>query len=299
MAIINEELLKQYQQGKLSSSELLGQLQQQSPTPAAPAASDTQKTPTAGEMLSRLQQGKLMTVDNPLEEARKWEERQLAAAEKYGSRGEFKYDMQNDPLYQQYREQAMRNGRLSMMDTMGQARANNGGYGTSYSQMAGQQAYNSQLQTLNDKIPDLYTAAWNRYQNVGEDLLKRYQVAGQMKELYGQGALPTGGGDGGGGYYGGSGESGGTSSNANNLLLALRGYRNGMTDEQVKRGLTQGSGLSYAAAEKAMQGAKNMQGFANTVNNAVSAVKNKVSSSGALGAMANILKKTVEGTKKK
>ena len=256
---------------------------------------------TKDEMLSRLQQGKLLTVDDPLEEARKWEERQLAAAEQYGSRGEFKYDMQNDPLYQQYREQAVRNGRLSMMDTMGQARANNGGYGTSYSQMAGQQAYNSQLQTLNDKIPDLYTAAWNRYQNVGEDLLKRYQMAGQMKELYGQGALPTGGGDGGGGYYGGSsgGSGGGISSGTNNTLLALKGYRQGWSDEKVKWGLTQGSGLSSAAAEKAMQSAKNVQGFANSFSNAVSSVKNKVSSSGVLGALANILKKTAEGTKKK
>ena len=255
---------------------------------------------TKEEMLARLQQGKLLTVDDPLEEARKWEERQLAAAEKYGSRPDFKYDLQSDPLYQQYREQAVRNGRLSMMDTMGQARANNGGYGTSYSQMAGQQAYNSQLQTLNDKIPDLYTAAWNRYQNVGEDLLKRYQVAGQMKELLGQGALGSAGGGGGGGYSsGGSGSGKGSSSSASNLLLALRGYRSGMTDEQVKRGLTQGSGLSYADAEKAMQGARNMQGFANSVNSAVSAVKNKVSSSGALGALGNILKKTAEVAKKK
>ena len=169
---------------------------------------------TKEEMLARLQQGKLLTVDDPLEEARKWEERQLAAAEKYGSRPDFKYDLQSDPLYQQYREQAMRSGRLSMMDTMGQARANNGGYGTSYSQMAGQQAYNSQLQTLNDKIPDLYTAAWNRYQNVGEDLLKRYQVAGQMKELLGQGALGSAGGGGGGGGYSSGGSGSGSSTTA-------------------------------------------------------------------------------------
>lgn len=179
---------------------------------------------TKEEMLARLQQGKLLTVDDPLEEARKWEERQLAAAEKYGSRPDFKYDLQSDPLYQQYKEQAMRAGRLSMMDTMGQARANNGGYGTSYSQMAGQQAYNSQLQTLNDKIPDLYTAAWNRYQNVGEDLLKRYQVAGQMKELLGQGALGSAGGGGGGGYSsGGSGSGSSTTAKISGVIGLGRG----------------------------------------------------------------------------
>lgn len=178
---------------------------------------------TKEEMLARLQQGKLLTVDDPLEEARKWEERQLAAAEKYGSRPDFKYDLQSDPLYQQYREQAMRNGRLAMMDTMGQARANNGGYGTSYSQMAGQQAYNSQLQTLNEKIPDLYTAAWNRYQNVGEDLLKRYQVAGQMKELLGQGALGSAGGGGGGGGY----SSGGSGSSATAKISGVIGLGRG------------------------------------------------------------------------
>lgn len=178
---------------------------------------------TKEEMLARLQQGKLLTVDDPLEEARKWEERQLAAAEKYGSRPDFKYDLQSDPLYQQYREQAVRNGRLSMMDTMGQARANNGGYGTSYSQMAGQQAYNSQLQTLNDKIPDLYTAAWNRYQNVGEDLLKRYQVAGQMKELLGQGALGSAGGGGGGYSSGGSGSGSSATAKISGVIGLGRG----------------------------------------------------------------------------
>ena len=179
---------------------------------------------TKEEMLARLQQGKLLTVDDPLEEARKWEERQLAAAEKYGSRPDFKYDLQSDPLYQQYKEQAMRSGRLSMMDTMGPARANNGGFGTSYSQMVGQQAYNSQLQALNDKIPDLYTAAWNRYQNVGEDLLKRYQVAGQMKELLGQGALGSAGGGGGGGYSsGGSGSGNSTTAKISGVIGLGRG----------------------------------------------------------------------------
>ena len=90
------------------------------------------------------------------------------------NRKKFSYDLGTDPTYQQYREQYQRQGRLAMQDTMGQAAALTGGYGSTYGEQVGQQAYNAYLQSLNDIVPDLYNAAYNRYQQEGQDLYNQY-----------------------------------------------------------------------------------------------------------------------------
>ena len=61
-----------------------------------------------------------------------------------------------------------------MQDTMGQAEALTGGYGSTYGEQVGQQAYNAYLQNLNDIVPDLYNAAYNRYRDEGTDLYNQY-----------------------------------------------------------------------------------------------------------------------------
>lgn len=71
----------------------------------------------------------------------------------------FEYDVNTDPLYLQLRDQWMRDGRLAMEDTMGQAAQLTGGYGNSYAQTAGQQVYNAHLQGLNEMVPQLKEAA--------------------------------------------------------------------------------------------------------------------------------------------
>lgn len=90
------------------------------------------------------------------------------------NRKKFSYDLGTDPTYQQYRKQYQRQGRLAMQDTMGQAAALTGGYGSTYGEQVGQQAYNAYLQSLNDIVPDLYNAAYNRYQQEGQDLYNQY-----------------------------------------------------------------------------------------------------------------------------
>ena len=92
-----------------------------------------------------------------------WEEALKQAAQSLLNRKPFRYDAASDPLYQSYRQQYRKDGRLAMLDTLGQAQANTGGYGNSYAQSAAQQAYGAQLQNLNDKIPELYQMALNRY----------------------------------------------------------------------------------------------------------------------------------------
>ena len=79
------------------------------------------------------------------------------------NRPKFTFDVNEDALYQQLRESYIANGQLAMMDTMGQAAALTGGYGNSYAQGVGQQAYQQYLQGLTDEIPDLYNMALNQY----------------------------------------------------------------------------------------------------------------------------------------
>ena len=100
-----------------------------------------------------------------------------AIYDKIMNRGEFSYDVNKDKLYQQYRDVYAQMGRGAMEDTMGQAAALTGGYGSTYSQNAGQQAYNAYLQKLNEVVPELYNAAYNRYNQEGQDLMNLYSMA--------------------------------------------------------------------------------------------------------------------------
>ena len=98
------------------------------------------------------------------------------------NRDDFSYDLNADALYQQYANQYMNQGRMAMMDTMGHAAAMTGGYGNSYAQSVGQQAYQGYLQQLNDMVPELYQLALNRYQMEGDALYDQYALLGSQEE---------------------------------------------------------------------------------------------------------------------
>ena len=103
------------------------------------------------------------------------------ALQKVLNRDKFQYDINGDALYQQYKDRYIQQGKQAMMDTVGQAAALTGGYGNSYAQKAGQQAYQGYLQGLNDKVPELYQMALQRYNQEGTDLLNKY---GLMSDQY-------------------------------------------------------------------------------------------------------------------
>ena len=84
------------------------------------------------------------------------------------NRDPFKYDFNADPMYQMYKDRYLQQGRMAMQDTMGDAAALTGGYGNSYAATAGQQAYQSYLQGLNDRIPGLRDFAYNAWLNEGD-----------------------------------------------------------------------------------------------------------------------------------
>lgn len=88
----------------------------------------------------------------------------------------FKFDLNGEELYQQYKDQFLRNGRLAMMDTMGQAAGLTGGYGSTYSQNAGQQAYQGYVNDLNNVVPDVYNAAYTRWRDSISDKLRQYEL---------------------------------------------------------------------------------------------------------------------------
>ena len=103
------------------------------------------------------------------------------------NRKPFQYDVNADALYQQYKDRYVNLGQQAMMDTMGQAAQLTGGYGNSYAQMAGQQAYQGYLQGLTDKIPELAQLAQAQYDRQGQDLYQQYGLlSGEDQKAYDQ-----------------------------------------------------------------------------------------------------------------
>lgn len=98
------------------------------------------------------------------------------------NREDFHYNLAGDALYRQYRNQAVQNGRLAMEDTLGRAAALTGGYGNSYAQSAGQQAYHRELDTLADRIPELYNLAMGQYQLQSQSLRQKYDLLSGAKQ---------------------------------------------------------------------------------------------------------------------
>lgn len=94
----------------------------------------------------------------------------------------FSYNPNADPMYRSYAEQYVQNGRLAMRDTMGQAASLTGGYGSSYSQSAGQQRYDEYLRSLGEVLPELYGMAYRQYSDQGAALQDAYDMAFQRRE---------------------------------------------------------------------------------------------------------------------
>ena len=82
------------------------------------------------------------------------------------SNGEkFDYNINDDQLFKYYSDLYQDRGRQAMQDAMGQAAAMTGGYGNSFAQSAGQQAYQQQLGELYDVGLDMRDRAYQQWQD--------------------------------------------------------------------------------------------------------------------------------------
>lgn len=116
-----------------------------------------------------------------------WEGEAARRYEALAGRKDFAYDPGSDLLYQQYRDQYLTAGRRAMNDSMAQAAALSGGYGSSYGASLGQQQYGQYLQQLNERLPELYDRSYSRWMDEGQSLLQSYEQAlGLAEREYGQ-----------------------------------------------------------------------------------------------------------------
>lgn len=111
-----------------------------------------------------------------------WKPQIDAILDKIMNREKFTYDVDQDALYQQYKDMYINQGKLAMMDTIGQAAAMTGGYDNSYAQSVGQQAYQGYLRQLNDRVPELYQMALDQYNREGDALYDQYALLGSQEE---------------------------------------------------------------------------------------------------------------------
>ena len=86
-------------------------------------------------------------------------------------------------LYKNYREQYIQQGQKAMRDTMGAAPAATGGYGSTYAQAAGQQAYDNYLSQLGDKTLDIYDRVYNQYLNEGQEMYNKLNAVNNQDNI--------------------------------------------------------------------------------------------------------------------
>ena len=100
--------------------------------------------------------------------------------DKIMNREKFSYDVDSDVLFQQALASAMNSGKQAMQDTIGQASALTGGYGSTYATSAGNQAYNAFIEDAYNNLPEYYQMAMEAYQMEGDEMYRQF---GMLSEL--------------------------------------------------------------------------------------------------------------------
>jgi len=136
-----------------------------------------EKKYTQSDAVTKAQQAlEAQQAAKPGEYASQYREQLSGALADLQNREGFQYDPGADPLYRQAEQNYLTKGRATMEDTMGKAAALTGGYGNSYAQTAGQQAYDGYLQELFQLAPQYRQQAFQQYQAEGDALLQRYDL---------------------------------------------------------------------------------------------------------------------------
>lgn len=109
-----------------------------------------------------------------------YDEQIRETANQIQNRPAFRYDLDGDALYQQYKDRYTQNAKLGMKDAMGQAASLTGGYGSSYAQGVGQQRYDETMRGLTDMIPTLEQSAYQRWRDRGTDLRDQFSTLNSL-----------------------------------------------------------------------------------------------------------------------
>lgn len=128
----------------------------------APSSAYQQAMEYTNQLLEKVQSGKTSYTDKVQE-----------MMDKIANRDAFSYDVDQDVLFQQALASAMSSGKTAMQDTIGQASALTGGYGSTYATSAGNQAYNAFVEDAYDNLPQYYQLAMNAYQMEGEEMYRQ------------------------------------------------------------------------------------------------------------------------------
>lgn len=162
--------------GDQTLGHLRGNSSQETETPA-PVVPSYQKDYTESDAVKQAQTAmQQQAALKPGEYQSAYNEKLEALYDKIVNREPFTYDMNADPMYQQLKDRTIQQGQMAMQDAMGQAAALTGGYGNTYAQRVGQQAYNEQLQGLNDQVPELAQLAMSKYQMEGDQMADQYAM---------------------------------------------------------------------------------------------------------------------------
>ncbi len=163
--------------GKTASSGTVNGAKTTAAAAAQPVYTPSTASQKAQEALSRLEQ------NSPQGYESEYSGQIQSLLQAVLNREDFSYDVSADPLYRQAREQAVSLGSRAMRDTMGQAAALTGGYGSSWAQTAGQQSYQEALAELEEVVPQLYEMAYRRYQDQGDTLKSNLSLLQALDEV--------------------------------------------------------------------------------------------------------------------
>jgi len=162
-------------------AEAAGSQQVTAPKTTAPAAEPV-KVPEAAKQQTTMPNYNFSVSSPPTAYEGKYDQQLADLYNSITQRQPFAYDAAKDDLYQEYVQRYEQLGNKAMMDTMGQAAALTGGYGNSYAQNVGQQAYDEYMTGLNDKATEMYQLAYQRYLNEGDALTKQYGMLGDLAD---------------------------------------------------------------------------------------------------------------------
>jgi hypothetical protein len=174
MAVVNQTIEQQKKNQQNAAAQQAQQTQQQ--VQAVQPAQQQQQTAVqpAAQAQSNLQQQATQLNGNTYNS--KYGEQLNNILQQIQNPQQFKYDFNGDELFKYYADLYTQNGKQASMDAMGQAAALTGGYGNSYAQQVGNQAYNEYLRNLYDKGFDLRNIAYQQYQDEQQGLKDQYNI---------------------------------------------------------------------------------------------------------------------------